>query len=258
VAVDGLCPKSVADKGDGNQNVACMKLRTLLLAFFLLPLALFAAPAEPLIVGIMRDLSARDARPLADVTYVVTEDSGNNNYVYRVKRIGAWQTQHTLLLNNGWPSSEKGMLSFARDRNNNTGEYPTGGEIRDRWLNLRQLAALVQPSTLTVATTPTGQSVYMSFTCKASVAGSEPAELKGTLVYDTKLGIVTSMQFVNKEPIKTSRGKIEKLTETLTFEKDSKLGVPVPSSIRWSVKGRKGMMGSFEDSFSASFSDYTK
>lgn len=235
-----------------------MKLRTLLLAILLLPLSLFAVPVEPIIVGIMQDLSARDMQPLANVSYVVTEVTPDHNYVYRVKRVGAWQTQHTLLLNNGWPSSEKGVLDFAKDRNNNTNVYPEGGEIRDRWLNLRHLAPLVQSSTLALATTPTGQSVYMSFTCKTSAAGSEPVELKGTLVYDTKLGIVTSIQFVNKEPFKTTRGKVEKLTETLTFEKDSKLGVPVPVSIRWSVKGRKGMMSSFEDSFSASITDYSK
>lgn len=235
-----------------------MKLRILLLFLFLLPLSLLATSLEEAVSGITKDLATRDANPLADVEYVVTEVTPEYNYVYHVTRIGQWKTQHMLLLINGRPSNEMLIQEFRVKRNNNTDEYPEGGEIKDRWLDLRSLSALVQPSTLAFATSSDNPQVYMTFACNASIAGSAPANFKGTLVYDTKLGIVTSMQFVNSGIIKTRRGKVENLVETLTFEKDAKLGMPVLTSVRWTVKGRKGMVSSFEDQYSASFSDYAK
>lgn len=242
----------------GNQDWRHMKLRILLLAILALPLSLFGTTVNEVASAIMADLAARDAKPLADVSYVVTEDTPEYNYVYRVKRIGIWQTQHTLLLANGRPSYEKQVADFGRDRNNQLDEYPENGEIRDRWLDLRKLSALILPNTLAFATSSENPQVYMTFACKASVAGSEPVALKGTLVFDKKLGIVTSIQFVNALPFNTARGKVEKMTETLTFEKNDKLGMPVTTSIRWSVKGRKSMMSSLSDDYSASITDYLK
>ena len=235
-----------------------MKLRILLASLFLLPLSLLATTLEVATTGITNDFASRDANPLSDIAYVVTEVTPEYNYVYHVKRIGQWQTQHVLLLINGRPSNEMLIQEFREKRNNNVNEYPEGGEIKDRWLDLRRLSSLIKPGTLAFATNPENPQVYMTFVCTTSIAGSEPANFKGTLIYDTKLGIVTSMQFVNSTPIKTRRGRVDSLTETLTFDRDSKLGAPVLTSVRWTVKGRKGMVSSFEDQYSASFTDYSK
>jgi hypothetical protein len=235
-----------------------MKLRILLLAILALPLALFGATASEIASAIVKDFAARDSHPLKDVTYVVTEDTPEYNYVYRVKRIGVWQTQHTLLMANGYPSYEKQVTNFAKARDNHFEQYPVGGEIKDRWLDLNKLSALIVPGSVAFASSTDNQQVYMSFACKASVAGSEPVDLKGSLVYDKKLECVTSIQFVNEKPFKTQRGRVDDMTETLTFKKDEKLGVPVTTSVRWSVKGRKSFMSDFDDEYNASITDYSK
>ena len=235
-----------------------MKLRILLLALIALPLSLFGTTVEELASAVMQDLADRDAHPLADVTYVVNETQGETDCVYRVKRIGRWQTQHTLLMMNGYSSYEKQVTEFAKARNNPNDDYPSWGEVKDRWLNLNRLTALVVPGTLAVATSADNPQVYMTFACKAPVAGSEPVALKGTLVFDKSSGLVSSIQFVNDGPFKTPRGRVDSFTETLTFSRNAFVGMTVPTSIRWSVKGKKNAFSALYDEYSSTMSDYAQ
>ena len=237
-----------------------MNHRLLALALIILPLSILGAAttADPS-YAVMKELSWRETHAFTNYSYVVTETAENHAYEYRVNRIGPCQTRNLLLTVNGRPSNEMEIRKFtvARDSySDDPSVMPKTGDI-NRWIVVGKPASIIVPGTLKVKAT-LGDQQYFTFTARTSVGGSTPVDLDGTLVYDSKESYVTTIELKSRPAIfKAGDGtKVEAFTIRMTFERNIKLRAIVLSGVTWSVKGRKGFLSSFDEEYSAGYSDY--
>jgi hypothetical protein len=236
-----------------------MKLRILLPALIFLPLAILraAAPASPT-DAVMKELSWRDAHPLADYSYVVNDYGSDIKRVYRVNHIGVFQTRNLLLSVNNRPSNELEIRKFTLERNNYSDDPASPQKPGDinRWIRVGKPAAMIAPGTLKLKQA-IGDQQYYTFTAHTSVGGSEPVDLDGTLVYDSKEGFVTMIVLTSAKPFKAGEhGKVENFQMRMNFDKNDKMRAVVPTGISWTVSGRKSMLSGYQDKYQATYDDY--
>lgn len=213
-----------------------MKTKAFLLALFLaLPCLLRADDA--VLAAVKNDLALRAMRPLADINYVVTENSGDHILMYRITRVGATQMRHMLLRVDNRPSGEDESLKFGRKWN--VYDIPNAKPTAFRtWINYENPQLLVADGSL-VQEKVDGARVTFSFKCVTTVGGSEPATLTGKLTFDTKKGFVTDVDLYSTGVIESPRGRVNSLSMHIYYDQNKKVGLIVPTSVNWSVQGEK-------------------
>jgi hypothetical protein len=231
-----------------------MKTKVLILSLFaFLPAALFAAgdtTYDP-IAAVKNDLFWRDAHPLSNLNYVITEGSGGRLYMYRVSRVGDNQMRYTLLRVDGRPSWESEVTDFSKKWNCYDLKNAKPGSAR-AWINYENPLRIMDPESL-VKEKEDGNVIIFRFACVASVGGSEPAKLDGRLYFDRAQGYVTSIDIHGTGPIKTAKGRVGEFTMHVYYELNRTLGFVVPTSADWSVRGDK-----VSDDCSLAIGDYRK
>lgn len=227
-----------------------MKTKAFLLALFLVLPAMLRADDAAVLAAVKNDLSWRDAHPIADINYVVTENSADHTYMYRITRVGATKMRHVLLRVDTRPSGEDESLKFGRKWN--VYDIPNAKPTAFRtWINYENPLKLVAEGTLSQEKSD-GDTISYSFKCVTSVAGSEPATLLGNLTFDRKKGFITEVDIYSNGAIQTERGRVDSLSMHIYYDLNRKLGFVVPTSVNWSVKGEKA------DDCDLSFGDYRK
>ena len=237
-----------------------MKLRILFAAILLLPLTvLHAGPAEDAIgVAAVNCLKTLDNTPLNKIEYVVSEEWNGATYMFRKTHPDAKQVRVMLLMIDGIPSSEKGMRQFGEQRNIYESDAPDKRHPIDptnRWINTARLEDLVLPGTLQFDRRDESQLFY-TFKGKVTIEG-KTVDVDGDLVYNEKMKCVAMIEVATHDEFKLGfKTRINSLSWQMSFTRDDKLNLVLPTSVCWSVTGKKGFSTDYSDNYSAKMNNF--